>query len=175
VRTALLGARQYVQPAQNHLASPVAIPLRQFESPLRKRQMHRDSDDLRNWRARRAPIKQILVPILHFPMCRSRGRKTRHRQRRRQNMLPETRVWVLRIKRIDQQGVTRTDRRGRHRRIQERSSGHLHRQPLPFRGGKLWLAHRSTLHHKVSSVKRIIRASPCPALQSELTFCFQIF
>ncbi len=107
VRGGLLGARQDVQPAEHHRRPPFPIPPRQRVRPLGERQVDRDPDDLRERLPRRRALQQVLIPVRHLPVRRRRARDARQRQRRRQDVLAEAGVRVLRVERVDQQGRLR--------------------------------------------------------------------
>lgn len=77
-----------------------------------------DPNDMRKRAGRWRSLQEVLVPKLNVPVGRGDCRDAGQRQRRRENMFAEASVWVLRIKRIDQQCVTSLNLDRLKRRIQ---------------------------------------------------------
>src|SRR5271157_5787664 len=138
MRRAFLGTRQNVQPAEDYLRSPGTIPIRQLVGAAGKRQMYRDSYDLRHRPKWRPSVEQILVPILDAPVCGSRRGKAGQGKGRREHVLAEARIRVLGIEGIDQQGIVpldtllddaRVDRLAALAGIERGSGGHFTGNP----------------------------------------------
>ena len=62
-------------------------------------------------------------------MLRCGCREAGQRERRRQHMLPEARMWILRIERIDQQRIPRPYRSRNVRTIEQRRPAHFGGNP----------------------------------------------
>src|SRR3954470_13411166 len=107
--SAFLRTREYMQPAEDYFASALSIPVSQFVSTSRERQMHSNADSLRQRFIRRPAMQQIFIPIPPPPVSRSGCREAAERQCWSQYMLTEASVRILGIKRIDEQGVSRFD------------------------------------------------------------------
>src|SRR5579864_1541023 len=155
VRGTFVGAREYVQAAENYFRAAGAIPVRQFEGAPRKGQVHCDANHLRHGMEWWATVEQILVPVLHAPMLGSRGGKAGEGQRGREHVLAETCVRIFGIEGIDQQRVVRLNRSAGFARIKRGGSGHLAGNPALAEGAMERLIggdHRVTLYYKVLHV-----------------------
>jgi hypothetical protein len=101
-----LGRRQNVQPPENDLGAPAAIPLCERVGAMRECQVHGDADDLGKRIERRRALQQILVPVPQCPVLGRAGCHGRQRQRRRQDMFAEAGMRILAVEGIDQERVT---------------------------------------------------------------------
>ena len=119
VRGDLLGARQDVQPAQDHLRPPLTIPGRQGIGAIGERQMDGDPDDLRERLPGRRSLQQVLIPVGDLPVRRGRPRDARQCQRGREDVLAVAGMWVLGIKRVDQESRLPARRTRVNRRVKE--------------------------------------------------------
>ena len=96
-------------------------------------------------------MQQILVKVRNPPVRRSRRRETGQRQRRREYMLAETGVRILRVERVDQEGVARAYRTGVQVGVEPRSLAHRLRNH--------WLRHASQFRRLNYSVKYFSKQS----------------
>jgi hypothetical protein len=111
-----------MQPADNHFRSARAVPIRKFAGATGERPVDGDGIDLRCRIGRRRSSEQIFVPVLPAPI-RGRGcRETGERKPRRKYVLAEAGVGVFRVERIDQQDISRLDRRSRQTRVERAAS-----------------------------------------------------
>jgi len=118
-----------VQAAQYDLASAAAIPLRQLECPPRERQMHGDPNDLGHGRKGWPAVQQVFIPIANLPVFGCGCCEASESQGRGEHVLAETGVWILRIKRIDQQRIARPHHAGRNCSIEKWRPSHFGRAP----------------------------------------------
>src|SRR6185437_14414031 len=75
----------------------------EFEGAAGEGEVDGDADDFGEWAARGRPIEQVLVPIFDAPVgrgCSGGGGE---------DVLTETRVGILGVEGVDEQGVTRLD------------------------------------------------------------------
>ena len=131
VRRAFVRARKNVQPSENHLRAPSAIPVRQFIGPPRESQMHGDADDLRHRPKWRSSIEKILVPVVNAPMFRRGGGETGQGERWREHVLAEAGIRILGIEGVDQERVVRLDRSAWNAWVEERAQSRVTSTPLP--------------------------------------------
>src|SRR5262245_8541937 len=90
--------------------------------------MNCDAHHLRHRSRWRRPLQQVLIPITHAPMGRSRRRDARQRQGWGEDMFAETRVRILGIKWVQQQCES-TLARARLQGVQRGGVLHFCRQP----------------------------------------------
>src|SRR5205823_10964633 len=99
--------RQNVQTAQDSFAAALTIPACQFERALRKREVDSNPHNLGQRLKGRWSIEQIFVPVCDAPMLWRCGCEAGQRKRWSQHVLPERRMRILRIERIEQQRRSR--------------------------------------------------------------------
>src|SRR5262249_30442033 len=106
-----------------------AVPGRELVRSDREGQVNRDADDLRRRVGRRRSLKEVFIPVAHFPLWRRRSRDARQGESRRQDMLSDACVRVLRIERVHEKRITPFDRGGGPPTVETRRSVHFIRQP----------------------------------------------
>ena len=154
---ALVGTRENVQPAEDYLRTPGTIPVRQFERTPGKRKMYGDPHHPGHRTKWRSPVEQVLVPVLHAPMLWSGRGKAGKSQRRREHVLAEARIAVLRIERINQERIVRLDRPYLLLAIERRRCDHFAGNPAlreRTKEGFVGCDHECTLYYKVLHVNR---------------------
>src|SRR5580658_5643092 len=157
MRRAFVGTGQHMQPAEDYFRAARAIPVGQLVSPARKREMDRDSHDLRHGMKRRTAIEQVFIPVLDSPV-RRRGRgKAGQRQSRCEYVLAEAGIRVFGVERINQQCVVRLDSVCGLAGIESRSGCHFRRDPAlldEVQEGFVGCGHACTLQYKVHRLNK---------------------
>src|SRR6478672_8651021 len=92
--------------------------------------MHADADHMWERFEGRRTLQQIFVPISDGPFGRRGGRDAGQRERRRQDVLPETGMRIFGIKRVDEQRVTSLYRFCFSIVIEWRRNTHRSREPV---------------------------------------------
>jgi hypothetical protein len=114
-----------VQSSQDDARTAAPIPGGQGVGAPRKRQMDRDSDDVRRGLARRRPLEEVLVPVLHGPIGRGCAGDAGQREGGGQDVLAEARMRILRVEGVDEQRQPPLDRSRQETRIQRGRCAHL--------------------------------------------------
>ncbi len=130
VRRRLVGAGRDVEAAEDDEGAALAVPAGELVRPLRERQVDGDPDDPRERLVRRRPLEEVLVPEAHVPAFGRRGRDARERERRREDVLAEARVRVLRVEGVQEEGEARRRRPRAESRVEPRRLAQLTRRLL---------------------------------------------
>ena len=106
---AFLRTRENVKSTEDHFCTPRPVPICELIGAAGKRQMHRDSDNLRHRVTRWTSVQKVLIPIFDPPVVGCCCSKTGERESGCEDVFAEAGVGVFCVEGVDEQRIPRVD------------------------------------------------------------------